>query len=294
MSPNFSIVIPTLGNIPELRRLLSSLTKLREIDKAEILLVQNPPPADLLVPFQHEFSDLHLRLLSCAAGVNRARNLGLQEAKGNFILFLDDDCIVTDPNLLRTHQKAHHQNPWAFAVGGFYQNPDSSEIAKAYDDIQKEWLLRNRLYANGECQMLLGGHFSIRKQDQLPLFDEQIVYGGAETEYFFRLKRQGYRFLLISAFVEHSPRLTPALLAKKAVRQGQTHARLTDAGLFLDAPWVLAANRKTSRYKDLYLRFFHRQFLKKNTGSSGLARFRNRLISYHQKVCFYLENRELF
>jgi glycosyltransferase involved in cell wall biosynthesis len=293
MNPKFSIVIPTTGARSHLEGLLQSLSNLKEIENSEVLLVFNPADR-VLSTISQRFEKLKVRIMTSQSGVNFARNVGIQNATGNILLFLDDDCRVHNPELLVQHAFFHQKCPWAFAVGGWYYNPNPSPLSQAYDEIQKDWLLRNRLSSDGECQMLLGGHFSVRNSGNIPLFDESIVYGGAETEYFFRLKALGYRFLLTNLQVEHSPQLTPSILAKKATLQGKTHHRLLSEGRFIEAPWVSSTSANENKYKDLYLRFFKNQFIRIENRTSKWAGVRKKLSLYHQKICFYLENRELF
>ncbi len=293
MNPKFSLIIPTLGDRVSLERLLGSLESVEGILDSEILLVQNPP-SRRLESLPSQFPKLKIQILFSEKGVNRARNMGIRKAQGDYLVFLDDDCAIRDPLFLQKHLDAHLQNPWAFAVGGFYQNPDPSKIAQAYDQIQRDWLLKNRLNNSGECQMLLGGNFSLKRSGDTPLFDESITYGGAETEYFFRLKKNGHRFLLIPAEAEHSPHLSPGILARKATLQGQTHSRLVREGLFIEGPWISSADFHRNKYQDFYMRFFNRQFVDQNRATSKWSRIRRGLIGYHQKICFYLENRELF
>jgi glycosyltransferase involved in cell wall biosynthesis len=288
----YSIVIPTLGEIANLKQLLQSLVSLPDINRAEILIVLNPP-SDKLQKLLDQFSTLNIKLHTSPLGVNQARNVGTKEASGKYIIFLDDDCAIRDPLFLSHHRMAHENNPWAFAVGGFYKNLDRSPIAQAYDEIQREWLLKNQFRPNGECQMLLGGHFSIKWSPNIPLFDSQIIYGGTETEYFFRLAKMGYRFKLIDLEVEHSPHLTRSILAKKAILQARTHLRLVREGLFISSHWFKCEGPSRNKYKEFYFRLFRLHSLKATNRTPQVGKIKRILSDYHQKICFYLENRNL-
>lgn len=289
MKPKYSIIIPTTGCLKTLRRLLDSLTYLDGIRESEILIVLNPA-SDALDHLKDLYPHLNLQVLTSEPGVNRARNQGQSKATGELILFLDDDCWISNRRLLLEHESLHQKNPWAFAVGGFYQTTSSSLLSNEYDKIQKQWLLSNRLSGNGECLTLLGGHFSIRNQENLPLFDESIAYGGAETEYFFRLKKENYRFLLTDLFVNHEPNLTLFLFLKKAYLQGRTHRRLVNAGLFQTSPWQNANQR--SPIQKLYERVFHQNWL--SLSWKPLLDLHRKLKSLHHDFWFYLSNRNGF
>lgn len=97
MSPNtpaifVSMVVATLGRSTEFDGLLASLAALTRRDFEVIVVDQNPD--DRLVPivarWQHALTIRHLR--PKIRGLSRARNLGAAEARGDWILFPDDDC----------------------------------------------------------------------------------------------------------------------------------------------------------------------------------------------------------
>jgi glycosyltransferase involved in cell wall biosynthesis len=50
------------------------------------------------------------------AGAAPTRNVGIREAKGDLVLFIDDD-ILADPELIENHLKYHHANPDASIIG---------------------------------------------------------------------------------------------------------------------------------------------------------------------------------
>jgi GT2 family glycosyltransferase len=290
-TPDISIVIPTVKNAPGLLRLLSSLSLLKGIETCEVLVVQNPP--ETRPPLKFSSSCFNVRFLNSDRGANLARNCGIKQASGKYIFFFDDDCCIEDPDLLDRHLSAHKENPWAFAVGGFYKNLNPSPVAKAYEKIQNNWLKKNRLDTQGECSTLLGGHMSLKRIENMPLFDESIIYGGTETEFFFRLRHRGFRFLLINSFVGHDPKISMSSLKRKARAQGATHARLQNEGLFIEAPWTLKPYRK-SKYELVFEKNFAIRSRSPSSFKNFQAYFKSKLIAFHQNLYFYLENKERF
>lgn len=289
MKPNYSLIIPTTGNIEKLKTLLRSLETLRSIEQSEVLLILNPP-SNKVDCMKTLFSGLNLKVLTSQPGVNRARNKGLLASKGKLIFFLDDDCWISDPDFLLKQEEAHKKNPWAFAIGGFYHNHSLSTLAKEYSKIQSHWLLNNKVSAAGECQTLLGGHFSIKNSANLPLFDESIVYGGAETEFFFRLRKQGYRYLLTNVSVNHSPQLTLISFMKKAYLQGKTHKRLVNEGIFQESSWLDTSDK--TAIQSLYYLVFHRKWFQLFLGPLKTAKLYIKCL--HHDIWFYLSNRNRF
>jgi glycosyltransferase involved in cell wall biosynthesis len=97
-----SILIPTLNRYEYLRRLLPQL-KTQTIPPAEIIIVDQTPEPTRVKSLSEEFDDLPLRIFYLKeAGQCSARNAGLNQARGDYILFLDDDDEVPS-NLIEAH-----------------------------------------------------------------------------------------------------------------------------------------------------------------------------------------------
>ncbi len=102
-----SVLIPTLRRYPYLRVLLDQLRK-QTHPPFEILVIDQTPAEmrdhDLVI----DFSDLPLRYFTLdQAGQCSARNFGLKQARGEFILLIDDDDEVS-PDLIVQHLATLH------------------------------------------------------------------------------------------------------------------------------------------------------------------------------------------
>ena len=103
----FSIIIPTYNRLPILEkclRALESQTYEQPITQYEVIVVDDGS-TDNTIPWLEangtEFP--HLQLLTQShQGPAAARNLGVEAAQGNFIIFIDSDLVVTD-NFLQAH-----------------------------------------------------------------------------------------------------------------------------------------------------------------------------------------------
>jgi len=89
--PKFSLIVATKNRTTELARLIASLNSQSEADYELIVVDQNDD--ERLLPIvqlgANQKKMLHLR---CCPGVSRARNLGMEHARGEIIAFPDDDC----------------------------------------------------------------------------------------------------------------------------------------------------------------------------------------------------------
>ena len=86
-----SVLIPTINRYPYLRVLLDQLRH-QTIKPFEILVIDQTPAQLRDGQLPQEFADLPLRWFTLEqAGQCSSRNFGLKQAKGDFVLFMDDD-----------------------------------------------------------------------------------------------------------------------------------------------------------------------------------------------------------
>lgn len=115
-------MIPTYNRLPILRKCLDALEAQigyleNEVDDFEVVVVDDGSTDGTLEKLAAEALDRypHLKLLKQGhAGATAARNLGVREAKGDTIVFIDSDMVVP-PNFLASHAKALQQ---AYAADG--------------------------------------------------------------------------------------------------------------------------------------------------------------------------------
>lgn len=96
MCQTVSVLIPTVDRYPYLRTLLGQM-RTQTIKPLEIIVVDQTPEVDRDTAIQADFADLPLTVLYLdRAGQCSSRNVGLRLARGEYILFLDDDIEVGD------------------------------------------------------------------------------------------------------------------------------------------------------------------------------------------------------
>jgi GT2 family glycosyltransferase len=116
--PSFSIIVPTYQRHAPLARCLDALARLdypRESFETVVVDDGSEPGVDEVVaPFR---ARLNLKLLAQAnAGPSAARNHGAEGARGEFLVFTDDDCLPR-PDYLRAVAARFRVAPGAL-VGG--------------------------------------------------------------------------------------------------------------------------------------------------------------------------------
>ena len=102
-----SVLIPTLRRYPYLRTLLGQL-RVQTLPPLEIMVIDQTPEKLRDPDLLRDFDDLPIRYFTMdQAGQCTSRNLGIKEAKGDFILFIDDDDEI-EPDLIEKHLVSLH------------------------------------------------------------------------------------------------------------------------------------------------------------------------------------------
>jgi glycosyltransferase involved in cell wall biosynthesis len=143
--PRFSLVIPTLKRLEEVRRLLVSLQENTCRDFEVIIVDQNR--SDLLDGLCREFAAIFplTHLKPDLTGAARARNYGFRHAKGEIINFPDDDCVFT-PGLLAEVSRQFAANPAVDAVCGRAVDPVSRQSALLRFLDGSQWVHAGNVY----------------------------------------------------------------------------------------------------------------------------------------------------
>lgn len=252
-----SVVVPfhTDGSEAE-PPVLESLRRQTAIDDVEFIVVANPVPS--------KRRDDGVRWTQSApAGVGRARNAGLEIARGAWIYFVDADCELPDAgHLARVIDIARSASPASFFGGGYHFHDSAATPASvAYHQVQERWLRSGESVEHGWAHFL-GGNLAVpRAAFREHRFDEEIAFGGSETELVNRLLLYGYQGVLrteISVLHRHS--LTPIELVGKAFRQGYTQERLSREKLEIVTRnislWRGIKDPSAERFAGIYARAF--------------------------------------
>lgn len=97
LMPAFSLIVPTHQRAPLLQRCLASVRRQGLAAEVELIVVSDVVDAatDLVCGQALSGQDIYLRR-NGPPGPSASRNLGLQMARGRYVLFLDDDDTLAD------------------------------------------------------------------------------------------------------------------------------------------------------------------------------------------------------
>jgi len=204
-----SVVVPTLDDIdPALRMALQVQT--RPVDEIEVVRSVRPN--------------------------GHARNVGIARTHGEFLVLIDDDARPGHPELIANLMSVLEADG-SIGVAGASRliPPDSSrfqrwtarEVARIENPIVHTLLETNPEPENNFYCGITTTCCALRRDvfDRLGGFDEQLLQG-VDTEFFVRVRRAGYRLVLVpDTWVYHPAPGTWRALLRKHFRYGIGHAQ---------------------------------------------------------------------
>lgn len=214
--PLVSIVIPTRDNWLMLRRCLDSVRRLTSYLQIEIVVLDNgsvdPATVDYLQALQEESSARVIRH-DAPFNFSELNNIGARAARGDILLFLNDDTEAIDPDWL-SRLVGFAQLPHVGAVGAKLLYPGGERVQHvgvvnlrggphhAFLNCHRDdpgHLLRNQLEANwgavtGACLMIAREKF-----DLVGGFSVALPVAYNDVDLCFRLRRHGFACIVVPA-----------------------------------------------------------------------------------------------
>lgn len=186
-----SIIIPTLNRREILKKCLGYLfTQTYPKDKYEIIIVDDGS-TDGTNEMIKELSPPHpLKYLKQEAGKNGpacANNLGIKNAQGEVVLFMNSDIFVL-PDFIEEHMKFHRLYPNHIVQGPSYNTTNFENPFKATSDYSG--------YSNIQMGYFVTWNVSIPKEfiEKAGYFDEDFrPYSWEDIELGYRLRRLGIK-----------------------------------------------------------------------------------------------------
>lgn len=190
MSYTVSVVITTYNRPSELKEALDGVFA-QIVKPLEVIVVNDAsslPYDDVIEKFSHH-PNFSYHYLEQSAGANKARNIGVDSAKGDIIAFLDDDDIWM-PDYLLEHLTAYEDG--ADAVVSGYQNlgKETEVFVQPTSQVEADILKTGNQY----CGM---SGFSIRRQLAIKERFDETLPNGQDWDMYVRLLEQGYKLMNI-------------------------------------------------------------------------------------------------
>jgi GT2 family glycosyltransferase len=239
----FSVIIPTFNRAASLRRVLSGLCgQVYPTDLMEVVVISDGSSDGSAQVVRNLHLPLTLKLFEQPhRGPAAARNLGIERARGPFVLFLDDD-VIPSPRLVAEHARGHGTMTDLALVGPLlpattprspWSRWEAWTLQRQYTALQAEkWSMTFRQFFTGNASLRLehlqrAGGFDTRFRRA-----EDVELG-------LRLSKLGVRFIFNpAAGVDHiaQRRFGAWLRASYEYGRAETVMRVTTDPL---NPWVL-------------------------------------------------------
>ncbi|MCU1288027.1 MAG: glycosyl transferase family 2 [Acidobacteria bacterium] len=200
-----SVIVPTHNRSDALAHTLTNLSQQQFNESWEVIVINNncADDTDAVVDSQREKFPVALELVyEKKPGAAAARNAGARIAKGEFLVFIDND-ILTEPDFLEKHLRALQANENCWIVGAIANLPEHETSllglfrkSAAPVDTRTEF---------SETFELTGANSSLPRRHFIELggFDENFhVASGEDRELAMRARRQlGIKTLFAPAIV---------------------------------------------------------------------------------------------
>jgi len=202
-----SIIIPTLNEENYLRRTLENLRQIKNT-RYEII-ISDGRSTDGTLRIAHDYTDK----IAVYAGqerqtISNGRNLGAKEAAGNFLVFMDSDVIIPEPDdFFRKLLAEFSQNEnlvaatvkvWVLSEMEHFGDKILFGLLNFINRVNNNFFHKGS--ASGEFQMMRKGVF-----EKSGGFNEKLV-AGEDFEFFSRLSKIGQTRMITDLCIYHSGR----------------------------------------------------------------------------------------
>jgi glycosyltransferase involved in cell wall biosynthesis len=241
-----SVIITTYDRARHLERLLPAFHHL-DFDRFEVIVVNGPSTDDtagVLAAWAGR-----IKVVDCpVAHMTTARNLGLRQAAGDVVIFIDDDARPATRAWLDAIVAVFAADPEGRvgAVGGPALHCDT-ELLQFAGGLSSDYGLQVFVGANGAgpqpdghrwVRRTIGCNSAYRRSALLAIggFDEHITYYGDDADVALRLARAGYETVHVpEAGVRHYPAPSkhlgpPFIRNRRIVTQDDTYYCLKNGG----------------------------------------------------------------
>lgn len=203
----YSIILPTFGRPDEVENFLESIS-LQKLQQFEVIVVDGSPDEVLHPVIEKYKTRIELKYFhEKGLGASESRNLGCEKAGGDFLVFIDSDCVVPSDYFNKVNSFLS-DNPNVDAYGGPDAADDTfSPFQKAVNYAMTSTFttggIRGRKKHIGKFQ-LRGFNMGIKRDAFFAVNGYSGMQVAEDIDLSMRLQKAGYVTALISeAYVYH-------------------------------------------------------------------------------------------
>lgn len=236
-----SIIICTYNRAPLLKRALKSLSRQTlKPDQFEVIVVDDGSidnTTEVCEVMSHEIPNIKYRSTGKNTGTSSAANLGVQSAKGDYLIFTDDDCIAREDWAERMRD-ALMKYP---LIAGSVTSPTSNFIKHCHNIAEFHPFMQGR--KEGPVDFIAGANMGFRRSlfEELKGFNNDFPKG-PDMHFILRARQEGYRIYFIpDAVITHDHNRTSLshIFRYSADHASQTIILRNKFRLLLHTPFIL-------------------------------------------------------
>ena len=233
MKKRLSVIVITWNELGTLRKCLNTLIPTIDFNKDEIILVDNGSEDNTVETIERLYPKINVIGLKKNIGVGPARNVGIKNATGTYIMTLDNDTrVLSTKKLGEVVERIFELTPNLGLLGFRLLNPDGTiqKSTRRYPNILQPFaaripfLLKFKIFKHIQSNHLmedvdfedkndliivdyvLGANQIYRKKhaERLGGYDGNIFYGPEDCDFCLRIKDLGLNTALCSEVkIEH-------------------------------------------------------------------------------------------
>jgi glycosyltransferase involved in cell wall biosynthesis len=179
-APHISIIISTRNRAPALSRCLETVRLIRAETPWELVVVDNGSTDDTAETLRGFAQRSRVRMQIASepvAGLSRARNAGAQAARGEILIFTDDDCYI-QPDFVDQYRRIF-QDPTLGFAGGRILLHDRDDYPLTINESEQE--IRFSAGRPVPCGIIQGANMAFRRKavERTGGFDTRLGSGTA-------------------------------------------------------------------------------------------------------------------
>ena len=196
--PKVSVILPSYNSAPHIRQCLATIRAQTTKLPFEVILVDSSHDGtDQIVA--EEFPEVRLFHFQERCYVGKARNIGVDQARGEIVLFLDTDCIP-DPTWI---DDMYHgiQNHEADGVGGAVENGTPGNITGSVGFYLEFFRFLAYKGTPNHTPFFMGGNSGFRRDVCRSLRFNDWRLGGEDFIFTWQLAQRGKTLLFLPSVV---------------------------------------------------------------------------------------------
>ena len=219
-----SIIIPTFNRADRLDRILLKLSQQIKVELIGEVIVCDSNSKDhtktIIEKAKNYFSEIDIKYLHTENNISKKRNLGIQAAEYEYLIFFDDDCEPLN-NCIEQHIVSL-ENSEMVIFSGIVKFPDD-QVSK--DNYIRYRNSRHRFYDNYSIddsicyKEIVTMNMSAKKNEilaaQLFFDDTFLSYGMEDNEFGYRASLNGFNLSVCQATIIHHDRHDLTTFKKK-------------------------------------------------------------------------------